>query len=112
MTDSRPALTRTYRNHHLDSRRWQLYEPRARDVVVSSAYKAGTTWTQHIVLTLVDPDGEEIEDLAARSPWLDRRFGQTEQTLKDLLSSQPDERPLCLKTHLPLDALPYYPELR
>ena len=112
MSDSRPKLTRTYRNHHLDSRRWRLYEPRAGDVVVSSAYKAGTTWTQHIVLTLIDPNGPEIENLAARSPWPERRFGQTEQTLKELLSDRSPDRPQCLKTHLPLDAVPYYPEIR
>lgn len=112
MSHSGPRLTRTYRNHHLDSRRWGLYEPHAGDVVVSSAYKAGTTWTQHIALTLLDPGGAEIEDLGAESPWPDRRFGQSEATLKELLSARSSARPLCLKTHLPLDALPYYPELR
>lgn len=112
MTDTSPKLTRTYRNHHLDSRRWRHYEPRAGDVVVSSAYKAGTTWTQHIVLSLLEPSGAEIENLAALSPWPDRRFGQTEQNLQEHLAARSPDRPLCLKTHLPLDALPYYPEVR
>ena len=112
MNDSGPRLSRTYRNHHLDSRRWRHYKARAGDIVVSSAYKAGTTWTQHIVLTLLDPGGAQIENLAALSPWPDRRFGQTEEALKELLAARSPDHPLCLKTHLPLDALPYYPELR
>jgi aryl sulfotransferase len=107
-----PRRTRTYRNHHLDSRRWQLYEPHAGDVVVSTAYKAGTTWTQHIVLTLLDPDGAEIANVSAQSPWPDRRFGQSEESLARMLAARPPGRAMCLKTHLPLDALTYYPELR
>ena len=37
-------VTRTYQNHVLDSTRWQHYQPRADDIVVSTSYKSGTTW--------------------------------------------------------------------
>ena len=62
-----PRRTREYRNHHLDSRRWDLYQPRDGDVVVSTAYKAGTTWTQLIVLTLLEPDSPEIANVSGAS---------------------------------------------
>ena len=41
--------TRVYRNHHLDSTRWDAIEPRDSDVVITTSYKSGTTWAQHIV---------------------------------------------------------------
>jgi aryl sulfotransferase len=112
MDTSLPRLTRTYRNHHLDSRRWQRYEPQEGDVVVSTAYKAGTTWTQAIVLALLDPDSEEVPNVSAHSPWPDRRFGQDDATVARLLAARTPGRPMCLKTHLPLDALPYHQEVR
>lgn len=107
-----PRRSRVYRNHHLDSRRWDLYQPRSGDVVVSTAYKAGTTWTQLIVLTLLDAGAGEVANVSERSPWPDRRFGQSEQKLRDMLAAREPGRPLCLKTHLPLDALPYHADLR
>jgi len=48
-----PRRTRTYRNHHLDGTRWDPFVPREGDVVVSTAYKAGTTWMQAIVSSLL-----------------------------------------------------------
>jgi aryl sulfotransferase len=112
MSTSFPRRTRVYRNHHLDSRRWDLYQPRDGDVVVSTAYKAGTTWTQLIVLTLLDPGASEIANVSAESPWPDRRFGQSDEQSARMLAERDPNRPLCLKTHLPLDALPYHPQVR
>ena len=43
---SAPERTREYRNHHLDSKRWDAFVARHDDIVVTTAYKAGTTWTQ------------------------------------------------------------------
>lgn len=112
MATGLPQRIRVYRNHHLDSRRWDLYQPQAGDVVVSTAYKAGTTWTQLIVLTLLDPDTDAIADVSACSPWPDRRFGQSDEKLSRMLAARDAARPMCLKTHLPLDALPYHRDLR
>ena len=41
-----PVMNRVYQNHHLDSTRWDLYKPRPDDIIITTAYKAGTTWTQ------------------------------------------------------------------
>ena len=42
-----PALERSriYQNHHLDSTRWDKFIPRPDDIVITTSYKAGTTWT-------------------------------------------------------------------
>ena len=42
-----------YRNHHLDSTRWDGFVPRDDDIFVTTAYKAGTTWTQRILAAFV-----------------------------------------------------------
>ena len=47
-----PERTRTYQNHHLDSTRWDAVTPRPDDIIITTAYKAGTTWTQRIVAAL------------------------------------------------------------
>src|SRR5436190_8369392 len=53
MSGGAPERTREYRNHHLDSTRWDAVNPRDDDIVITTAYKAGTTWTQRIVAGLV-----------------------------------------------------------
>jgi hypothetical protein len=45
--------SRIYQNAVLDSTRWQAFIPRADDIVISTSYKAGTTWTMAIVRELV-----------------------------------------------------------
>ena len=48
-----PERVHEYRNHHLDSTRWDHFNVRDGDIVVTTAYKAGTTWTQRILAALV-----------------------------------------------------------
>src|SRR5262245_54281355 len=67
-----PELTREYRNHHLDSTRWDGFVPRDDDIVITTAYKAGTTWMQRIVAALVLGPGPVV--LHETSPWIDVRF--------------------------------------
>ena len=54
-----PRTTRVYQNHHLDSTRWQHIEPRDGDIIVTTSYKSGTTWTQGILNALLHPTREE-----------------------------------------------------
>lgn len=100
---------RTYRNHHLDSTRWDAFQPRDGDVVVASAYKAGTTWMQTIALNLIFGAAEDTPSPDAASPWLDFHINPLEEVLARL-EAQRHRR--VIKTHLARDGLPLHPEVR
>jgi len=104
----RPAL-REYRTWSLDSRRWANYRPRSDDIVIATAPKCGTTWTQQIVASLVFQDAQ-ARPLPTVSPWIDARFrGFSEEVLANL-EAQRHRR--FIKTHLPVDGIPLYDEVR
>ncbi len=114
MATQLPQVTRTYQNYVLDSTRWQHYQPRADDIVISTPPKSGTTWTQEIVRQLVfcgQSDAPERDSLALRqvSPWLDHRRFPLDETL-NRLEAQQHRR--FIKTHLPLDGLPFLPQVK
>jgi aryl sulfotransferase len=106
-----PEVTRCYQNHHLDSTRWDLYSPRADDVIITTAYKSGTTWTQDIFYELLYGDHEEKPDKQMTNVWPDAYFMPVgREQLRNWLEVFTTRR--YLKSHLPLDGLPYYPEVR
>jgi aryl sulfotransferase len=104
-----PVRTRVYQSHHLDSTRWDGYQPRDGDVIISTSIKAGTTWMQRILSLLVFGTGELPMGLWQISPWIDSRFGPIEPIL-ELIEGQQHQR--FLKSHLPIDALPYFEHVR
>lgn len=108
--EARPQRSRTYRNHHLDSTRWDGYRPRPDDVVISTSVKAGTTWMQRICSLLVFGPGDLPGSLWDVSPWLDQRFVEPVDAALERLEAQDHRR--FIKSHLPLDALPYHEEVR
>ena len=101
--------TRVVRDFTCDSRRWAAYQPREGDVIIATAPKVGTTWMQQIVSLLIF-QSPEPRPLARLSLWIDCRFrGPVEQML-DSIEAQTHRR--FLKSHLPLDALPIYDEVK
>ncbi len=105
----RPRRSRVYQNHHMDGTRWDWFRPRRDDVVVATSYKAGTTWMQSIVANLVFQGEELPQPLGQLSPWLDLRTMPLELVL-GTLEAQGHRR--FVKTHLPLDGLRFFEELR
>ena len=99
-----PQRTHIYQNHHMDSTRWDYFEPRDNDIVIATSYKAGTTWTQAIVAHLLYPDGDFPAAPFEMSPWLDMRIFPLEVVLNKLKAQQHRR---FIKTHLPLDGLVY-----
>ncbi|KAA1421719.1 sulfotransferase domain-containing protein [Nocardioides humilatus] len=94
---------RTYQSPAADSRRWEGFEHRDGDIVISTPSKCGTTWTQMLVALLVF-DGPDLPDrLGVVSPWLDAEFTPL-PVLHERLAAQRHRR--FIKTHVPLDGLP------
>src|SRR5215468_3761384 len=110
MADTLPQLTKSYLNHVTDSRRWDRFIPRTGDILISTAPKCGTTWTQRIVSLLVFQSTELPVPLGRISPWVDAAFLALVADCFPEIERQTHRR--FLKSHLPLDALPYYPKLK
>ncbi|MDA0339598.1 MAG: sulfotransferase domain-containing protein [Proteobacteria bacterium] len=106
---TRPEIRQIYQNHHLDSTRWDYFDHRPGDIVISTSYKAGTTWTQTIVGNLLYPNDDLPMPATHLSPWLDFRVFPLENVLNQLKAQ--DTRRF-VKTHLPLDGLPYWDNVK
>jgi len=104
----RPA-EREYRTWIMDSRRWANFRPRPDDVIVASHPKCGTTWLQRIIHLLIfkSADPRPIDTI---SPWVDRRFPVPLNEVLAEIKGQQHRR--SLKTHLPLDGLPLFDEVK
>lgn len=107
----RPQRTRVYLNPFLCSDYWDGYEPRDDDIVIASAFKAGTTWMQTIVANLIFPDGRFPEPVMHLSPWIDR-YRSDNQIDEVLAQIERQAHRRFLKTHLPLDALRFLPQVK
>ena len=106
--DQLPTVKHLYQNHAMDAVRWNYFKPRANDIVVATTYKAGTTWAQTIVANLIF-SGTLPGSIHALSPWLEQRTRPLELVLS-LLDRQIHRR--AVKTHLPLDGLPFYENVK
>ena len=91
-----------------DSRRWDGFELRPGDIVISTPSKCGTTWLQMICALLVFQTPHLPDPLTRLSPWLDMRLRPREE-VHELLRRQQHRR--VIKTHTPLDGLPWSPEV-
>lgn len=102
------APLRTYDNHHINSTRWDSFQPRPDDIVIATPAKAGTTWTQAIVGNLLFPDGVPglLSDV---SIWLDHPGKPLDDVLAEL-EAQKHRR--FVKSHVPADGLPLYPQTK
>ena len=103
------AAKREYRTWIVDSRRWTGYRPRSDDVIVASHPKCGTTWMQRIVHLLIFKSTEP-RPVDKISPWIDRRFPVPLNEVLAGIEAQQHRR--SLKTHLPLDGLPLFDEVK
>ena len=103
------SARREYRTWIFDSRRWQHFRPRPDDIVIATYPKCGTTWMQQIVGLLVfqSPEPKPIMGISA---WIDRRFPQPIEAVIAQIEAQEHRR--FLKSHMPLDGLPFYDEVK
>ena len=99
-----PERLYRYETATSDSARWDAYHPRDGDIIVTTAPKCGTTWTQMLCALLVH--GPQLPaPLSEISLEFDRVLLPVEE-LTARLDAQPWRR--VIKTHTPLDGLPYF----
>ena len=84
------------------------------DIVVTTSYKCGTTFTQQILYNMLvrnTANDEVFPALDEVSPWVDARFWPvSKDELKQWLPTV--TQPRFLKSHLPLDGLPYFDHVK
>lgn len=97
-----------YEHPVFDSGRWANFRSRPGDVLICTSYKAGTTWTQMLCALLIFRTPEFGQPLTTLTPWLDLRATPIDELLA-VYEAQTHRR--FIKTHTPLDGLPYYPEV-
>jgi len=102
---SQPKLLHRYLTPVYDSARWDRFQPRTGDIIVCTAPKCGTTWTQMLCALLVHRSPELPQPLTRLSRWLDRHTEPVEDVVADF-DAQSFRR--IIKTHTPLDGLPYF----
>ena len=92
-----------YSSFLTDSGRWEGFELRADDIIISTPAKSGTTWTQMICALLIFQTPEFGRPLDAISPWLEMRLRRRAE-VHELYRAQPHRR--FIKSHTPLGGLP------
>lgn len=102
-----PRIEHHYDHRVFDSARWTGFDHRPGDILICTSYKAGTTWTQMICALLVLRTADLPQPLTEISPWLELRADPIEKVLATY-AAQSHRR--FIKTHTPLDGLPYRPD--
>jgi aryl sulfotransferase len=92
-----------YQSFLTDSSRWEGFQFRPGDIIISTPAKCGTTWTQMICALLVFQTPELPRPLDLLSPWLEMRLRRRREVF-DLSEAQTHRR--FIKSHTPLDGLP------
>ncbi len=93
-----------YHTFITDSARWDAFEFRPDDIVISTPVKSGTTWAQMICALLIFQKPDFGPSLGHVSPWLDMLTRTRAEVFGDL-DAQQHRR--FIKTHTPLDGLPF-----
>src|SRR6476620_9479211 len=97
-------VRRRYRNFIMDSRRWDGFELRDGDIIITTPSKCGTTWMQMQCALLIFGDPHLPRPLTRLSPWLDVQTESVESVFAELAAQQHRR---FIKTHTPLDGLPF-----
>ena len=104
-----PNKTREMQIFCIDSTYWNNFNFRDDDIIIATWAKAGTTWVQQIVAQFIFDGKTEGLPIADMSQWLDFRLPPLEAKLP-MIEAQDHRR--FLKTHLPVDALVFSPQVK
>lgn len=102
-----PAQDIRYLGPITDTDRWAGFQHRPDDIFICTPPKCGTTWTQAICSMLVFGEADHGQQTSDISPWIDAVFAPIDDLLVQI-DKLPHRR--FIKTHTPLDGIPYHPE--
>ena len=102
-----PAQNVRYVGPITNTDRWANFQHRPDDIFICTPPKCGTTWTQAICSMLVFGKADHGQQTSDISPWIDADFMPIDDLLPQI-HDLPHRR--FIKTHSPLDGIPYYPE--
>lgn len=105
---TRPAA-RSFSGNFTDGARWNAFQPRIGDIVVTTPPKSGTTWTQSILALLISGDPHVDAETSMKSPWIDFSIRDLDEVM-GRLNAQTHRRHV--KSHTPLDGIPMWDDLR
>src|ERR1051326_216898 len=103
------APLRTIKDRVRDSKHCDRYTPRVGDVIVATAPKVGTTWTQRIVSMLIFQSAAPAPIMTTH-PWVDCRFQIPIDVMIAMLEAQTHRR--AMKSHLPFRSEEHTSELQ
>ena len=92
-----------YQSFLTDSARWEGFELRPGDIIISVPAKSGTTWTQTICALLIFQTPEFPASIDQLSPWMEMRLRRKAEVW-EMYGRQTNRR--FFKSHSPLDGLP------
>lgn len=104
-----PERTRHYQNSVMNSARWDNYSPRDDDIIITTSYKAGTTWMQAICAALVFQQPQPPAPQDELTPWYDANFAPVDE-VNELLANLTSRR--YIKTHCPMDGIRFFPNVK
>ena len=93
-----------YRSVMTDSARWEGFEFRPDDIVISTPPKCGTTWMQMMCALLIFGGPDLGAPLTELSPWMDI-LTERQDAVWTTLENQRHRR--FIKSHTPLDGIPW-----
>lgn len=102
------VVTIRYRTMMQDNARWDGFDLRPSDVVISTPPKSGTTWTQMLCALLIFDGPDFPAPMSELSPWLDQSIRSREEVYA-VYGAQQHRR--FIKTHTPIDGLPWHPDV-
>jgi len=105
----KPDRTRHYQHALMNSARWDAFVPRADDIIISTSYKAGTTWLQAICAALVFQRPQPPVPQDELTPWFDSNFAPLSHVVERIAAL---ENRRYIKTHCPLDGIRFFDEVK
>ncbi|MEH6571183.1 MAG: sulfotransferase domain-containing protein [Halioglobus sp.] len=104
-----PTRTRHYQNAVMNSVKWDAFVPRTDDIIITTSYKAGTTWMQGICAALVFQQPQPPVPQDELSPWFDSNFDPLDVVVDQIAQLQNRRY---IKTHCPLDGVKFFEDVK